>query len=58
MESKVNPILKLTKGGRTVEGNGPIVKWKKVELSAMVTFVIVQPSRPANRRRHSPFSSS
>jgi hypothetical protein len=43
MESKVNPILKLTNAGRGVEGSGPIDKWKKLELSAMVTFVIVQP---------------
>lgn len=43
MESKVNPILKLTNGGHTVEGAGPITDWDPAyEVSAVFTFVVVQ----------------
>ena len=42
MESKVNPILQLTNNGRRVNGAGPLSNWKQGELSAVLTFVIVQ----------------
>ena len=43
MESKVNPILKLTNGGHTVKGAGPITNWNPAyEVSAVFGFVVVQ----------------
>jgi hypothetical protein len=42
MESKVNPILQLTSGGRRVNGAGPITNWRPGEVSTVFTFIIVQ----------------
>ena len=42
VESRVNPLLKLSKGGMEVAGNGPIGKWEKWEIGALVTVVVVQ----------------
>jgi hypothetical protein len=43
MESKVNPILKLTNNGHTVKGAGPITNWDPAyEVSAVFGFAVVQ----------------
>src|SRR5215470_14059704 len=42
MTSRVDPRLKLSNGGRTVEVTGPIVSWDPDEISATFSVVITQ----------------
>jgi hypothetical protein len=46
MESRVNPILKLSTDGKKVSGGGPIEDWVEYEVGAIVTVIIVQPQQP------------
>jgi hypothetical protein len=42
MESRVDSPLKLSNGGKTVKGRGPVLNWELGELSAVVSVVIAQ----------------
>jgi hypothetical protein len=46
VESRVDPILKLSGDGQKVTGSGPIENWLEYEVGAIVTVIIVQPQQP------------